>query len=103
MNGDYVTSLEEFDTTGMDSVWLAIKIPRKTNDYRSVEMSPYEALYRKRCQSPLYQNEVGERKMLRKCNPDARQIGAYEHTDMQPDVTYMEQPGRVIDRKGTSA
>ena len=33
MSGDHVTSLEEFDTTGMDSVWLAIKIPRKTNDY----------------------------------------------------------------------
>ncbi|KAL8088499.1 hypothetical protein AgCh_038323 [Apium graveolens] len=64
MNGDSVTSLEEFDMTGMDSVWLAIKIPRKTNDYRSVGMSPYEALYRKRCRSPLYQNEVGEHKML---------------------------------------
>ena len=32
MNGNYVNSLEEFDTTGMDSVWLAIKIPRKMND-----------------------------------------------------------------------
>ncbi|KAL8119089.1 hypothetical protein AgCh_016551 [Apium graveolens] len=41
--------------------------------------------------------------ILRKCNPDARQIGAYERIDMQPYVTYMEQPGRVIDRKGTSA
>ena len=41
--------------------------------------------------------------MLRKCNSDARQIGAYERIDMQPDVTYMEQPGRVIDWQGTSA
>ena len=32
MNGNYVNSLEEFDTTGMDSVWLAIKISRKMND-----------------------------------------------------------------------
>ncbi|KAL8156595.1 hypothetical protein AgCh_001621 [Apium graveolens] len=31
----------------------------------------------------------------RKCNSDARQIGAYERIDMQPDVTYMEQPGRI--------
>ena len=35
--------------------------------------------------------------MLRKCNLDARQIGSYERIDMQPDVTYMEQPGRVIE------
>ena len=41
--------------------------------------------------------------MLRKCNSDARKIGAYERIDMQLDVTYMEQPGKVIDRKGTSA
>ena len=33
MNGDYVNSLEEFDTTGMDSVWLAIKTSWKINDY----------------------------------------------------------------------
>ena len=31
-NGDYVASLEEFDTTCMDSVWLAIKISWKVND-----------------------------------------------------------------------
>ena len=33
MNGDYVTSLEGFDTTCMDSVWLAIKTSGKMNDY----------------------------------------------------------------------
>ena len=32
MNGDYVTSLEGFDTTCMDSVWLAIKTSWKMND-----------------------------------------------------------------------
>ena len=41
--------------------------------------------------------------ILRKCNPDARQIGAYERIDMQPDVTHVEQPGKVIYQKGTSA
>ncbi|KAL8147335.1 hypothetical protein AgCh_004877 [Apium graveolens] len=78
MNGDYVNSLEEFDTTGMDSVWLDIKISWNVNDDSRIElskmeaarnevvsvqgvgMSPYEALYRKRCRSPLYQNEVAE-------------------------------------------
>ncbi|KAL8089526.1 hypothetical protein AgCh_039122 [Apium graveolens] len=44
-----------------------------------------------------------ELESARKYNPDARQIGAYERIDMQPDVTYMEQPVRVIDQKGTSA
>ncbi|KAL8133473.1 hypothetical protein AgCh_008798 [Apium graveolens] len=42
-------------------------------------------------------------RMAGKYNSDARQIGAYERIDMQSDVTYMEQPGRVIDQKGTSA
>ena len=32
MNGDYVTSLEGFDTTCMGSVWLDIKISWKVND-----------------------------------------------------------------------
>ena len=33
MIGDYVTSLEGFDTTCMDSVWLDIKTSWKMNDY----------------------------------------------------------------------
>ncbi|KAL8155724.1 hypothetical protein AgCh_000940 [Apium graveolens] len=45
---------------GMDSVWLDIKISWNVNDDSSVGMSPYEALYEKRCRSPLYQNEVAE-------------------------------------------
>ena len=32
MNDDHVTSLEEFDTICMDSVWLAIKTSWKMND-----------------------------------------------------------------------
>ena len=32
MNGDYVTSLEGFDTPCMDSVWLDIKISWNVND-----------------------------------------------------------------------
>ena len=37
MIGDYVNSLEVFDTTCMDSVWLDIKTSWKMNDYsRSV-------------------------------------------------------------------
>ncbi|KAL8156013.1 hypothetical protein AgCh_001179 [Apium graveolens] len=64
MSGDHVTSLEEFDTTDMDSVWLAIKILRKTNGYRSIEVSPYEILEGRQCRSPLCWDKVIERKML---------------------------------------
>ena len=40
MNGDHVTSLEEFDTICMDSVWLAIKTSWKTNDYSRSTVDP---------------------------------------------------------------
>ncbi|KAL8100167.1 hypothetical protein AgCh_032424 [Apium graveolens] len=107
---------EEFDTTSIDSIWLAIKIPRKMNDYRRTKLSKMEAARDEVVPSMV--DEVVERKMLepivvqrtkdiidlkKKYNSDARQIGAYERIGMQPDVTYMEQPERVIDRKGTSA
>ncbi|KAL8099131.1 hypothetical protein AgCh_031711 [Apium graveolens] len=36
-NGDYVTSLEGFDTTFMDSVWLDIKISWNVNDDSRLE------------------------------------------------------------------
>ena len=34
------------------------------NYHSSIEMSPYEALYRKQCRTPLCWNETGERKLL---------------------------------------
>ncbi|GLT65653.1 hypothetical protein SLA2020_380710 [Shorea laevis] len=35
------------------------------NSYHaSIEMAPYEALYVRKCLSPLYWDEVGERKLL---------------------------------------
>ena len=37
--------------------------------------------------------------MLRKYNPDARHIVEYEHVDIQPDLTYVEQPIKIIDQK----
>ena len=36
------------------------------NSYHSsIEMAPYQALYGRKCKSPLCQEEVGERKLLR--------------------------------------
>ena len=37
--------------------------------------------------------------MLRQYNPDAKHIVEYEHVDMQPDLTYVEQPVEIIDQK----
>ncbi|XP_074323763.1 uncharacterized protein LOC141660677 [Apium graveolens] len=37
--------------------------------------------------------------MLRKYNPDARHVIEYEHVDLQPDLTYIEQPVKIMDRK----
>ncbi|KAL8115511.1 hypothetical protein AgCh_022130 [Apium graveolens] len=119
---------EEFYTTCMDSVWLDIKISWKVNDDSRTKLSKMEAARDEVVPSKM--DEVVERKMLgpavvqrtkdiidlirrrlvvaqdghkKKCNPDARQIRAYERIDMQPGVTYMEQPGRVIIGKGLSA
>ena len=35
------------------------------NSYQSsIEMAPFEALYGRKCRTPLYWDEVGERKLL---------------------------------------
>ncbi|KAL8099975.1 hypothetical protein AgCh_032295 [Apium graveolens] len=47
---------------GMDSIWLAIKIPRKTNDYRRTKLSKMEAARDEVVPSMV--DEVIERKML---------------------------------------
>ncbi|KAL8147808.1 hypothetical protein AgCh_005208 [Apium graveolens] len=110
---------------GMDSVWLAIKISRKTNDYRRAQdartsSGPKDQGYNRSNQKMDDNNPRMDKRgwmrfqkkgkltyelldPLRKYNSDARQIGAYERIGRQPGVTYMEQPERVIDRKGTSS
>ena len=37
--------------------------------------------------------------MLRKYHADARHVIEYEHVDLQPDLTYIEQPIRIMDQK----
>ena len=37
--------------------------------------------------------------MPRKYHRDARHIVEYEQVDMQPDLTYMEKPVKIIDKK----
>ncbi|XP_073051272.1 uncharacterized protein [Primulina eburnea] len=44
---------------GYNSIWVIV------DSYQSsIDMAPYEALYGRKCRSPLYWEEVGERKML---------------------------------------
>ena len=37
--------------------------------------------------------------MLRKYHADARHVIEYEQVDLQPDLTYIEQPVRIMDQK----
>ena len=37
--------------------------------------------------------------MLRKYHTDARHVIEYEQVDLQPDLTYIEQPVRIMDQK----
>ncbi|KAL8122501.1 hypothetical protein AgCh_019006 [Apium graveolens] len=76
-NGDYVTSLEGFDTRCMDSVWLAIKTSGKMNDYSRIKLPKIEAAEKGVVKLWWYSewehirntkvdvDEVVERKMLR--------------------------------------
>ena len=41
--------------------------------------------------------------MLRKYDLEERHIGEYEHVNLRPDLTYVEQPVRVMNQKGASA
>ncbi|KAL8104586.1 hypothetical protein AgCh_028704 [Apium graveolens] len=41
--------------------------------------------------------------MLRKYHRDARHIVEYEHVDMQPYLTHVEKPVKIMDKKGASA
>ena len=37
--------------------------------------------------------------MLRKYNPDASHVIEYEPLEIQPDLSYVEQPVEILDRK----
>ncbi|XP_041025423.1 uncharacterized protein LOC121265827 [Juglans microcarpa x Juglans regia] len=54
--------------SGQDAIWVIVDRLTKTTRFvpikASIGMAPYEALYVRRCRSPLYWDEVGERKLL---------------------------------------
>ena len=41
-----------------------IEFAYNNSNHASIDMSPYEALYGRRCRSPLYWDEVGEKQLL---------------------------------------
>jgi hypothetical protein len=41
-----------------------IEFSYNSSYHASIEMAPYEALYRRKCRSPLYWDKVGEQKLL---------------------------------------
>ncbi|XP_027158268.1 uncharacterized protein LOC113759889 [Coffea eugenioides] len=83
------------------------------NSYHSsIQMAPYEALYGRKCRSPLYWDEVGEKKVLdptvipwmedaqeKKYYPDPTHIVQSEEIEIDESLTYEEKPVRLLDRK----
>ncbi|XP_041004049.1 uncharacterized protein LOC121249406 [Juglans microcarpa x Juglans regia] len=41
-----------------------VEFAYKNSFQATIQMAPYEALYERKCRSPLYSDEAGERKML---------------------------------------
>ena len=53
------------DFKGSWDQYLALIEFAYNNSYqKTIGMAPYEALYGRKCQTPLYWNEVGERKII---------------------------------------
>ncbi|WRX16496.1 Reverse transcriptase [Theobroma cacao] len=62
----------------------------------SIQMAPFEALYGRRCRSPIGWLEVGERKLL---GPELVQDATEKINMLQDDLAYEEQPVAILDRQ----
>ncbi|WVZ89607.1 hypothetical protein U9M48_035986 [Paspalum notatum var. saurae] len=62
----------------------------------SLKMSPFEALYGKRCRTPLFWNLTGE-KQLKKCLRVPEEQAPLEGLEVQEDLTYTEHPVKILD------
>ncbi|KAI5323121.1 hypothetical protein L3X38_032193 [Prunus dulcis] len=89
------------------------------NSYQvSIRMSPFDALYGKQCRTPFYWDEVGpvayrlalppdlsrlhdvfHVSMLRKYISDPSHVLEEQPIELQEDLTYVEQPVQILDRK----
>ncbi|XP_071906041.1 uncharacterized protein [Coffea arabica] len=95
------------------------------NSYHSsIQMAPYEALYGRKCRSPIYWDEIGERKrvgmvayrlellpslsrihdvfhvsMLKKYYSDPSHILQPKEIEIDESLTYEEKPVQLLDRK----
>ncbi|KAJ8624342.1 hypothetical protein MRB53_032872 [Persea americana] len=73
------------------------------NSYHSsIGMAPLEALYGHRCRTPICWEEIGVGSfhgpsIVSDTNPS--HVLQYEPLELQPNVTYVEPPSRIIDTK----
>ncbi|WVZ52296.1 hypothetical protein U9M48_003370 [Paspalum notatum var. saurae] len=75
--------------------WYGMK--RVVADYQaSLKKSPFEALYGKRCRTPLFWNQTGE-KQLKKCLRVPKEQAPLEGLEVQEDLTYTEHPVKILD------
>jgi hypothetical protein len=69
------------------------------NGYQaSLGMSPFEALYGRKCRTPLMWSEVGERALVGPALiKEAEKRVPVETIDLQPDLRYQEVPVKILD------
>jgi hypothetical protein len=67
----------------------------------SIGMAPYEALYGRKCRSPICWDEVGVRKILgpEKYIPEPSHVLSYDQLQIKDDLSYEEVPIEILDRK----
>ena len=75
-----------------------------------IGMAPYEALYGRRCKTPLYWEEIGDRKLgkvhdvfhvslLRKADVDPARILPQVPVEVKEDLTLELRPIRILDQE----
>nr|AAU10720.1 hypothetical protein [Oryza sativa Japonica Group] len=80
------------------------------NSYQaSLQMAPYEALYGRKCRTPLLWDQTGERQVfgtdilreaeekLKKCLRVPTEEANLEQIEIQEDLTYVEKPIRILE------
>ncbi|GJX15352.1 hypothetical protein Tco_0216184 [Tanacetum coccineum] len=102
---------------------LIIEEAHKSNYHASIKMPPYEMLYGRRCRTPICWNEVGSRELAstdvvlatiekiesirerlreaqdRKCLSDESSVITLDDVEINPELTFQEEPVAILGRK----